>query len=509
MSELQKMLASVSGAFVAHLLILLVVVVLPRAHSSASAAASRRAENGPREVTIDMGELMKRLEREREEEVAKKPEPETPEPEPEPPAPVRPFVATDTNQAEAVAPENARFESDRNTSAASRLRPDESLPQFATPTLAGKSPLPHLTLANRDHVDGPLESMPASPDPLKRRDEGDRPGAPAPSTPAGGNAPDPSAATPPTPAMSAAPATPAMPAFPAAVPPAVPTVGQAPIPAVPPPPSGAEGARSESPVSVKPGRAGLEEVGATREKSFVDASARIEAPALPEGEDRVAAGVGSGQEGKSAMETREPDPLESASKESTMPRENPEDATGETDPDAIPEPPAATPATPAMPADPVTPAPAAMAAAPAPPAAPGGGVRPADEGLFAKGFSPEERQNVINGSLAKEGDAAVDAIDTPVGRYKKAVRDRISATWHRYRRDNAEFVTWGILKIEFTVDSSGRVRDLEITKNEANAMLAEFSLRAIRDAKLPPMPEDVAKTLGSQGLVIQYDIIIY
>jgi outer membrane biosynthesis protein TonB len=143
------------------------------------------------------------------------------------------------------------------------------------------------------------------------------------------------------------------------------------------------------------------------------------------------------------------------------------------------------------------------------PAAPGGGARPADEGLFAKGFSPEERQNVINGSLAKEGADAVDAVDTPVGRYKKAVRDSISATWHRYRRDHAEFVTWGILKLEFSVDPTGRVRNLEITKNEANAILAEFSLRAIRDAKLPPMPEEVARSLGSQGLVIQYDIIIY
>lgn len=58
---------------------------------------------------------------------------------------------------------------------------------------------------------------------------------------------------------------------------------------------------------------------------------------------------------------------------------------------------------------------------------------PADEALFAKGFSPEERQNVINGSLAKEGADAVDAIGTPMGKYKKAVRDVISAKWHEYR----------------------------------------------------------------------------
>ena len=135
--------------------------------------------------------------------------------------------------------------------------------------------------------------------------------------------------------------------------------------------------------------------------------------------------------------------------------------------------------------------------------------RPADEALFSKGFSPEERQNVINGSLMREGADAVDAIGTPMGKYKKAVRDVISAKWHEYRQKNADLITWGILKLEFSVDRAGRVRDLQITKNEANAMLAEFSLRAIREAELPPMPAEVAESVGAKGLVIQYDIIIY
>jgi outer membrane biosynthesis protein TonB len=135
--------------------------------------------------------------------------------------------------------------------------------------------------------------------------------------------------------------------------------------------------------------------------------------------------------------------------------------------------------------------------------------QPVDELLFSKGFSPEEQQSVINGSLMREGAEAVDAIGTPMGKYKKAVRDVISAKWHEYRQKNADFVTWGILKLEFSVDRSGRVHDLQITKNEANAMLAEFSLRAIREATLPPMSAEVAESVGAKGLVIQYDIIIY
>lgn len=459
------MFASLAGAFAAHLLLLLFVVALPRAHSAASATPTNRPAAGPREVAVDFGELMKRLERERAEEEAAKLEAK---PEPEPPAPVRPFVATDKNLAEAAAPENAPFESDRNTSAASRLRPDESLPQHATPTLAGKSPLPHLALADRDHVDGPLDAMPASPDPRKRGENAGLPPA--------------TAAT-----MAAASAA------------AVPVADRPPLPAVPPAPSAAAGTRADSPFSVNPGRSGVDEEGAARETSYFDANARIEAPSLPEGEDRAADGTGSGEEGEAAMESRALDPLPSASEEGAMP-----EAPGEIPAaDAIPEPaPSAH-----EPPEPV--AAPAVPAVPAAPASPDEGAKPADEGLFAKGFSPEERRNVINGSLAEEGDDAVDAIDTPVGRYKKSVRDAISQRWHRYRQDNADFVTWGILKLEFSVDASGRVRDLEITKNEANAMLAEFTLKAIREAKLPPMPEEVAKSLGSRGLVIQYDIIIY
>lgn len=439
MSDSQKMLTSVSGAFVVHLLLLLLVVVLPRANSAASAAALNRAAKSPREVTVDMGELMKRLERERSETEPEKPEEE---PKPKPPTSVRPFVATDENRPEASAPANARFESDRNTSAASRLRPDESLPQHATPTLNGTNPLPHLTLANRDHADGPLEARPASPDPVK---------------------PSETTRTLPKPPSPAPPADPTM-AMPSPSHAAVST----PSPAAP---TSAAGPRHDAPVSIQPGRAGVEEVGATREKSYADADARIEAPALPDGDDQAAAGVGSGREGQSAMGDRESDPLSSETKEGQAPRE--------------------------------------LSTTPSVPTASNGGIKPADEGLFAKGFRPEERQNVLNGSLAKEGADAVDAVDTPVGRYKKAVRDAISAKWHRYRQDHAEFVTWGILKLEFSVDASGQVRDLEIIKNEANAMLAEFSLRAIREATLPPMPGEVSNALGSQGLVIQYDIIIY
>lgn len=497
------MLASVSGAFVAHLLLLVFLVLVPKSNLSGSAMRRERTEEtAPREVTVMMADLLERIEREKPETPSEPEEPEEPEPEPEPPLPeARPFITTDLNRPETAAPESAPFESDRNTSAAARRRPDPTKPQEALlPTLSGINPLPSPTLANREYVDGELEEPPAaSPDPLVRQEvEGASfPAAPAAPSPA---APAPSSDAPSPNRSSQASAAP---------PPPPPASGNPDLADRPPDPvrdprGGGEELDAEA--SMVPGRQGRDETGATLQRSFLDRSAPADAPPLPElpdGPDRLSAGKGSGRGGET-----DPDPLAEGSSEGAMAAGIPNDSDGERQMDSSPDsPPDSAPDAPANPGE-ASP-PAADSTPPAPEAPPPGGLKPADDGLFAKGFSPQERENLINGMIAREGENAVDAEATALGRYKKAVRDAISQTWHRYRQDNADFVTWGILKIEFRIDRNGRVGNLRITKNEANAMLAEFSLRAIRDARLPPMPPDVAASVGNSGLVIQYDIIIY
>lgn len=450
MSEQQKIFASLSGAVVAHLVLLLFIFVLLSTKSIGSSLKGAQApgKKEPKEVTILMSELMERIEVEK---TAEEPPVEA----------ARPFVSADLNQAEAIAPENARFESDRNTSAAAELRPDESLPREAVPTLAGDSPLPHLTLQNRQFVEGPLNQAASA--------------AAAPSSSGSGAA---------SPAAS--------PSFPLIQNPSLPANPEA----LPDPPKeegdrdqardGEKAAPRERIADRRDRPKGLEignnegdsdEVSAETgvQPSFVVPTSDPQAVTLGKvaaAEDRFAAKdgemTGEGKMTDSVQRQDQPSPLKAGEE---IPPERP-------------------------PSDPARPSEA-------------GSIKAADEGLFDKGFSPEERQNVINGSLAKTGQNAVDAEETALGRYKKAVRDAISAKWNRYRQDNADFVTWGILKLQFSVDAKGRVNDLQITKNEANAMLAEFSLKAIREADLPPMPEDVARSVGSKGLVIQYDIIIY
>jgi len=422
MSEQQKLFASLSGALVAHLIFFLLIFGFLSTRSANSSSRTRAdrplAEEKPREVTVLMGELMEQIQVE------------------PPPPPAPRFVTTDLNTPEAEAPPEARFESDRNTSAASALRPDETLPQEDGPTLAGTNPLPHLTLANRDYKEGDQPSAGAATAVAMPNPPAASPSSTASSTPVGRDGSDDED-------LEGAPLDPVesvadrmrRPAGLAAVEES----------------SGSNEAALDSPE---------EEATSNTRKSFVDPEAGPGAPDLgpmTTEEDRHSSGGGTlAETGESTDQAKEKMRSESAAE------------TGEIS-----------------------------------------AMKPADEGLFSDNFSPEERQNVLNGSLSRAGHDAVDADETALGKYKKSVRDAIAVKWHRYKQDNADFVTWGILKLQFSVDRNGRVNNLQITKNEANAILVEFSLKAIREAKLPAMPADVAESVGAQGLVIQYDIIIY
>ncbi|NLT69467.1 MAG: hypothetical protein GXX91_02070 [Verrucomicrobiaceae bacterium] len=357
MSEQQKLFASLSGALVVHLILLLFVFAF--LHIRGASPSSARRGNDPaanetkREVTVLLSELMEQV-----------------TVEPAPPS-GRSFVSTDLNPPEAVAPENAPYESDRNTSAASPLSPDLSERQEKGPTLRGNGRLPNLTLANRDFREGDA------------------------------------------PAKASTQATPTAPADPAA-----------------PDDSGAA-SRTDKGTPEKT-------AGVPLELSSRSGEDIPQSPAEPDNSVKRESPSGSGEERAATAQ------MESA-----------------------------------------------------------------DEALDSESFQPEEHRTANNGTLTKVGREAVDAVETPLGRYKKQIRDLIAARWHRYRQEHAEAVTWGILKLEFSVDPDGRVQDLHITKNEANSTLVEFSLKAIREATLPPMPTEVANSVGSRGLVIRYDIITY
>jgi outer membrane biosynthesis protein TonB len=131
-----------------------------------------------------------------------------------------------------------------------------------------------------------------------------------------------------------------------------------------------------------------------------------------------------------------------------------------------------------------------------------------------KAFMPFTRTSENKGTISNRGDEdAVDAEDSPKGRYIRSVTSQVEKKWHLYRVLKRDSVTFGSLKVEFYVNRRGKVEDLRIVNDrESNPLLSEFTLRAIRDAEIPPMPKDVIEILpmlDKQRLKIEYNVLIY
>lgn len=136
--------------------------------------------------------------------------------------------------------------------------------------------------------------------------------------------------------------------------------------------------------------------------------------------------------------------------------------------------------------------------------------RPADE----KAFMPHTRTSEVKGTISNRGtEDSVDSEDSPKGRYIRAVQGQIEKKWNLYRVLRRDSVTYGQLSVVFYVNSRGKIEDLRVVNDrESNPMLSEFSLRAIRDAEIPPMPKDVQSLLpmhDKQRLKVEYNILIY
>ncbi|MCB1276958.1 hypothetical protein [Prosthecobacter sp.] len=129
-------------------------------------------------------------------------------------------------------------------------------------------------------------------------------------------------------------------------------------------------------------------------------------------------------------------------------------------------------------------------------------------------FTPHTRTTQTKGTISNRGtEASVDAEETPKGRYIRQVTGQVEKKWHLYRLLRRDGVTYGSLEIVFYVNKKGKVEDLRIVNDkESNPVLTGFTLQAIRDAIIPPIPADVIPSLpmnDQERLKIEYNVLIY
>jgi outer membrane biosynthesis protein TonB len=150
------------------------------------------------------------------------------------------------------------------------------------------------------------------------------------------------------------------------------------------------------------------------------------------------------------------------------------------------------------------PSPPPEVAATAPPPAP----RPKPQ-TPASNYQAQKQQTRIAGSISNRGPSSVNAVGTPLGRYQKLMYDAVGARWYQHTAERRDLISIGTTRLTFSIDRSGRVTNLRVVENTANEAFAIVCLQSVQELKLPPIPEDVASTLPSEGLQQELTFILY
>jgi hypothetical protein len=124
-------------------------------------------------------------------------------------------------------------------------------------------------------------------------------------------------------------------------------------------------------------------------------------------------------------------------------------------------------------------------------------------------YHPMTQAKRMTGAISNRGAASFNTVGTPLGRYQKALYDAIGSRWYRYVQQQADLVSIGTAHLVFSVDRSGRMRNVRIVQNTSNESFANVCLRSIIEVQLPPIPEDVASTLPSEGLEEEMSFTMY
>jgi len=115
-------------------------------------------------------------------------------------------------------------------------------------------------------------------------------------------------------------------------------------------------------------------------------------------------------------------------------------------------------------------------------------------------YQPMKERTRSAGSISNRGISSVNAIGTPRGRYEKMVQDAIGSRWYAYVQQKMDLISLGTTQVAFSIDRSGRVKNLKVVSNNSNEAFANVCLQSIIEIQVPPIPEDVAATLPPEGL---------
>ncbi|MFN2507338.1 MAG: hypothetical protein ABR589_01025 [Chthoniobacterales bacterium] len=127
----------------------------------------------------------------------------------------------------------------------------------------------------------------------------------------------------------------------------------------------------------------------------------------------------------------------------------------------------------------------------------------------AAGYQPEKQETRISGRITNRGVSAVDAVETPLGKYQKAVSDAIGSLWYYHIKQNGDLASIGTAYLEAEVDSAGKIRNLRVRSNSANEAFVNICLQSFQEAKIPPIPPDLVATLPEGRLPVEFSFTYF
>jgi outer membrane biosynthesis protein TonB len=121
----------------------------------------------------------------------------------------------------------------------------------------------------------------------------------------------------------------------------------------------------------------------------------------------------------------------------------------------------------------------------------------------ASSYQAQKEQTRITGRIGKNGASSVDAVETPLGRYKKQVLDAIGSRWYFYMAKRLDLVSIGTAHVEAEVDENGHVQKLNVISNNANEAFANICLQSFQEAQIPPIPPELVSALPEGRLSME------
>src|SRR5207244_9068935 len=110
-------------------------------------------------------------------------------------------------------------------------------------------------------------------------------------------------------------------------------------------------------------------------------------------------------------------------------------------------------------------------------------------------YQPQSERTKTTGNISNRGVNALNARATPLGRYQKQIADAVGSRWYLYTNPRMDLISIGSARIRFYVNQRGQIEDLKLVHNDSNEVFANLSIQAITEAKIPPIPQEVAPLL--------------